>query len=91
MIRLSGFEPDKDIPVVFTNLRRGEKLYEDLLTAEEGMDSTCHKKIFRARLNPKNNGFSKDLDRLKRLCEEGKNEEIISLMRRIVPTYNPAR
>lgn len=34
MIRLSGFEPDRDIPVVFTGLRRGEKLYEDLLTAE---------------------------------------------------------
>lgn len=61
MIRLSGFEPDKDIPVVFTGLRRGEKLYEDLLTAEEGTDSTCHEKIFRARLNPENSGLLDDL------------------------------
>lgn len=91
MIRLSGFEPDKDIPVVFTGLRRGEKLYEDLLTAEEGTDSTYHEKIFRARLNPENSGLSDDLSKLKKLCEEGKSEEIISLMRRMIPTYNPAR
>lgn len=91
MIRLSGFEPDKDIPVIFTGLRRGEKLYEDLLTAEEGTDSTCHEKIFKARLNLENSKLSENLDLLKRLSEEGKNEETISLMRRIIPTYNPAR
>ncbi|MFZ3059435.1 MAG: nucleoside-diphosphate sugar epimerase/dehydratase [Candidatus Methanoperedens sp.] len=91
MIRLSGFEPDKDIPVVFTGLRRGEKLYEDLLTAEEGTDSTCHEKIFRARLNPENSGLLDDLSILRELCEERKSEEIIALMRRMIPTYNPAR
>ncbi|MDD5473286.1 MAG: nucleoside-diphosphate sugar epimerase/dehydratase [Candidatus Methanoperedens sp.] len=91
MIRLSGFEPDRDIPVIFTGLRRGEKLYEDLLTAEEGVDSTCHKKIFKARLNPKNGGLSEDLDKLREICEERKSEEIISLMRTMIPTYNPAR
>jgi FlaA1/EpsC-like NDP-sugar epimerase len=91
MIQLSGFEPDRDIPIVFTGLRRGEKLYEDLLTAEEGTDSTCHKKIFKARLNPGNSRLSGDLGRLKELCDERNSEEIISLMRRMVPTYKPAR
>ncbi len=91
MIRISGFEPDQDIPVIFTGLRRGEKLYEDLLTAEEGTDSTCHKKIFKARLNPKNGGLLEDLDKLRKLCEERKSEEIISLMHTMIPTYNPAR
>ncbi len=91
MIRLSGFEPDRDIPVIFTGLRRGEKLYEDLLTAEEGTDSTCHEKIFRARLNPENSGLLDDLSKLKKLCEERKSEEIIALMRRMIPTYNPVR
>ena len=45
LIRLSGFEPGRDIPVTFTGLRRGEKLYEELLTAEEGVTATHHKKI----------------------------------------------
>ena len=91
MIRLSGFEPDTDIPVIFTGLRRGEKLYEELLTAEEGLDSTCHKKISKARLNLRNGELSENLVTLKELCESGKNEEIISLMRDMIPTYNPAR
>ena len=91
MIQLSGFEPDRDIPIIFTGLRRGEKLYEDLLTAEEGTDSTCHKKIFKARLNPVNSRLPEDLSRLKELCDERNSEEVISLMRRMIPTYNPAR
>lgn len=91
MIRLSGFEPDRDIPILFTGLRRGEKLYEELLTAEEGTDSTCHKKIFKARLNPKKGILLEDLHKLKGLCEKRKSEEIISLMRRMISTYSPAR
>ena len=47
MIRLSGFEPDKDIRIEFTGLRPGEKLYEELLTAEEGTNTTTHKKILK--------------------------------------------
>jgi FlaA1/EpsC-like NDP-sugar epimerase len=89
MIRLSGFEPDKDIPIIFTGLRRGEKLFEEMLTAEEGTDSTCYKQIFKARLTLKNGKLSGHLEKLKKLCEERKNEEMISLMRDIVPTYNP--
>jgi len=50
MIRLSGFEPDKDIPIVFTNPRPGEKLFEEILTAEEGTIATKYHKIFRAKL-----------------------------------------
>lgn len=91
MIKLSGFEPDKDIPMTFTGLRRGEKLYEDLLTAEEGIDSTQHKKISKARLNLRNGELSENLEKLKGLCEDRKSEEIISLMRSMIPTYNPAR
>ena len=93
MIRLSGFEPDKDIPILFTGLRRGEKLYEDLLTAEEGIDSTHHKMISKARLNSRfrNGELSENLEKLKGLCEERKCEEIISLMKGMISTYNPAR
>lgn len=50
LIRLSGFEPDEEIPVVFTGPRPGEKLFEELLTAEEGTEATCHQRIFVAKL-----------------------------------------
>jgi FlaA1/EpsC-like NDP-sugar epimerase len=49
LITLSGFEPDVDIAIAFTGMRPGEKLYEELLTAEEGTDSSRHEKIFVAR------------------------------------------
>lgn len=46
LIRLSGYEPDKDIKIVFTGLRPGEKLYEEVLMTEEGLKKTSHEKIF---------------------------------------------
>lgn len=46
LIRLSGFEPDIDIKVEYTGLRPGEKLYEELLLKEEGIQSTSHENIF---------------------------------------------
>lgn len=51
LIRLSGFEPETDIPIVFTGIRPGEKLYEELLTAEEGTVASRHEKILMARKN----------------------------------------
>ncbi|MFV0422579.1 polysaccharide biosynthesis protein [Oleidesulfovibrio sp.] len=45
LIRLAGLEPDVDIPIVFTGLREGEKLYEELITADEGVVRTEHDKI----------------------------------------------
>ena len=49
LIRLSGLEPDVDVKLRFTGLRPGEKLYEELLTAEEGVQATRHEKIHVAR------------------------------------------
>jgi len=51
LIRIHGLEPYKDVDINFTGLRPGEKLFEDILTAEEGTDATRHEKIFVAR-NP---------------------------------------
>lgn len=49
LVRLSGLDPDKDIEIKFTGVRPGEKLFEELLTAEEGTVATCHERIFIAR------------------------------------------
>ncbi|MGB2964899.1 MAG: nucleoside-diphosphate sugar epimerase/dehydratase, partial [Anaerolineales bacterium] len=49
MIRLSGYEPDVDIPIVYSGLRPGEKLFEELLGAEEGSEPTEHAKIYKVR------------------------------------------
>lgn len=46
LIKLSGYRPDEDIKIVYTGLRPGEKLYEELLMKEEGLTSTRHKRIF---------------------------------------------
>lgn len=49
VIRLSGLEPDVDIPIAVTGIRDGEKLFEELLTAGEGTVATRHERIFMAR------------------------------------------
>jgi FlaA1/EpsC-like NDP-sugar epimerase len=51
LIRLNNMEPYKDIEIVFTGLRPGEKLFEELLTAEEGTEATNHSKIYIAKQN----------------------------------------
>ena len=51
MIRLSGREPYTEIPIVFTGLRQGEKLFEEILSYEEGLSATHHSQIFVAKQN----------------------------------------
>jgi FlaA1/EpsC-like NDP-sugar epimerase len=88
MIRLSGFEPDKDIPIVITEPRPGEKFFEEILTAEEGTETTQHKKIFIAKLSK----FDKEklnlnLKKLEEIVEKGEKESIKNILKEIVPTY----
>ncbi len=92
MIRLSGYEPDKDIPIVFTEPRPGEKFFEELLTAEEGTVASKHERIFVARTNItiQSQSLHQQLQRLKKLAEQGAREEIIQALQEIVPTYRPA-
>ena len=49
VIELSGLKPDRDMKIIFTGIRPGEKLFEELLTAEEGSCATKHKRIYMAR------------------------------------------
>jgi FlaA1/EpsC-like NDP-sugar epimerase len=92
MIRLSGFEPDAEIPIVFTGLRAGEKLFEEILGTEEGSEATEHDKIFRVRssLARDNGAVREQVDRLIALSEKGfRPGEIGALLKEIVPSYIP--
>jgi FlaA1/EpsC-like NDP-sugar epimerase len=51
LIKLHGLRPYEDIDIIFTGLRPGEKLFEELLTAEEGTEKTYHKKIYIAKIS----------------------------------------
>jgi FlaA1/EpsC-like NDP-sugar epimerase len=90
LIHLFGYIPEKDIPILFTGLRPGEKIREELLTAEEGIEPTGHPYIFLAK-NPTPN--LPELDLL--LSELGESirkkdpEKIQETLRKIVPTYTP--
>jgi len=88
MIRLSGFEPDKDIPIVFTSPRPGEKLFEEILNKDEGIIATKNKKIFISRLSQVNKEkLNQDLDRLKEMVSRGDKEGIIEILKEIIPNY----
>ena len=89
LIRLSGYEPDVDIMVEYTGLRPGEKLFEELLMDEEGLQETENELIHIGKpIEMDDEWFQeklKELDRESRL-EDGRIKEIVA---GIVPTYKP--
>ena len=89
IIRFFGLEPDKDVPIVFTGLRPGEKLFEEILTAEEGTTVTKSKKIFIAN---DGNHFGKEyIEEVKELIREAQKgaqrEVLMHMLKELVPTY----
>lgn len=72
LIRLNGLEPGRDIEIVFTGLRPGEKLFEELLTAEEGVEKTIHKKVYIAKFKKPRpaNGVQKILAEIQEAIDE---------------------
>ncbi len=90
LIRLSGLEPDKDIPIVFTEPRPGEKFFEEILTAEEGVIATKNQRIFQAKLSEgvDREKLDKTLEELKSLAERGDKEGIINKLKELVPNYH---
>ena len=90
LIKLSGLEPDVDIPIVFTGLRPGEKLYEELLMKEEGLRKTENKKIYIGKLTDLNEkDITEKLEKLKHLVEIENTpiEDIKQTIHDVVPTY----
>ncbi|MCX5749221.1 MAG: nucleoside-diphosphate sugar epimerase/dehydratase [Candidatus Saganbacteria bacterium] len=82
LIRLSGLEMGIDIDIKFVGLKPGEKLYEELLTTEEGTKATKHEKIFVAPAAMIDRGRLDDIiDKLEKAAEEGHCEEIKALLK----------
>ena len=88
LIRLAGFLPYKDIPIVFTGLRPGEKLYEELLLSEEGVTETENKKIFIGNLKgvDKEELF-KEIAELKAIAFSNDRQKTVDKIISMVPTF----
>ncbi|MEC0169784.1 nucleoside-diphosphate sugar epimerase/dehydratase [Paenibacillus graminis] len=85
LITLSGYEPYKDIEITFSGIREGEKLYEELLTAEENLGSTQHNRIFIGRPNVlSQNQLELEFKRLERVLSED-GDAIREVINQIVP------
>lgn len=91
MIRLAGFEPDKDIKIVYTGLRPGEKLYEEVLASKENVDATTIDKIKIAKIRPME--YSEIVDKYDQLLTLSKRVEIlqtVKVLKELVPEYKSA-
>ena len=87
LIRLSGYEPDVDIQIQYTGLRPGEKLYEELLMKEEGMQDTDNKLIHIGKpIEMDDELFREQLQRLN-AAARGEVENMKDIVAEIVPTY----
>ena len=92
LIRLSGLEVDRDINIEFTGLEPGEKLYEELLTVQEGVTATKHQRIFVAQLETiEEKKLLAKIDELAEMANHLDTEGIIAELQQIVPTYEPNR
>ncbi len=89
LIKLSGFEPGKDIEIKVTGLRPGEKLYEELLMDEEGLTETNHKKIFIGKPSRFDlDTIKAEIDEIMKIAEGGNKVMLRQKLHEIVPTYN---
>ena len=86
LVSLHGLVPDKDIKFVFTGLRPGEKLYEELLTAEEGTQKTTHDRIFQAPIVEEVTEETMKL--INGLQGEKDTKAILLIIKALIPTFN---
>jgi FlaA1/EpsC-like NDP-sugar epimerase len=88
MIKLSGLELNKDIEIVFTGLRDGEKLFEELLNDSENTIPTHHQKILKAKVSEiRYEKINSYIDLLEDLIKDKNELKVVALMKDIVPEY----
>ena len=91
MVRLSGFEPYKDIDIIETGLRPGEKLYEELLVNKDEMTKTSNEKIFiETDTVPSREEIASALEKLKAACDTCDDETVRKALQEIVPSFRPS-
>lgn len=90
LIQLHGLVPNKDIPIEFIGLRPGEKMFEELLKAEEGVDKTSHELIHKAicRKDVNTEELRMVISQLLKNIEKGDVESLRPFIKKIVPTYS---
>lgn len=89
LIRMYGKVPYKDVEIKFTGLRPGEKLYEELLMDEEGLEKTSNKKIFignQISIEPKE--LLRQLDEIEKYANNNDSEKVVEKLAEMVPTFN---
>jgi FlaA1/EpsC-like NDP-sugar epimerase len=93
MIQLAGLEPERDIPIVFTQPSPGEKLFEDILTAEEGTMATKHHRIYKAKTNgivaKGRSNLWDALEQLQALASQDNRQAILKTLCELVPNFYP--
>ena len=86
LIKMSGLEPNVDIKIQYSGIRPGEKLYEELLTSEEGLSSTTHNRIFIGKaVEYDRNKLKVQVNNLEQVLDE--TDRIRDYLQQLVPTY----
>jgi FlaA1/EpsC-like NDP-sugar epimerase len=91
LITMAGLVPGQDIPIVFSGLRPGEKLFEELLTEEEELTSEVRNRILVARSPAPPASLAEQLEELRSAANAGERDAVLAAIRRAVPTYTGGR
>jgi FlaA1/EpsC-like NDP-sugar epimerase len=91
LVRLAGYIPEVEIPIVFVGLRPGEKLHEELVGADEQLTPSGVEKILQVRPSwrPQLAFLTQKIAELERLAIAGRSQEVIAVLHEVVPTFRP--